>query len=883
MRTPTPDRAPAARMSLAGVSGFLTALADARPDAETELAFVDPYTLLIAVVLSAQATDASVNKATIGLFAAAPDPASMVRLGVDGVAAHIRTIGLWQGKARNVVALSERLLRHHAGDVPRDRGALELLPGVGRKTANVVLNVAFGEATMAVDTHVFRLGNRTGLAPGKTPREVEDGLTRRIPPDMLRSAHHRLILHGRYVCKARRPECWHCVAEPWCRYRHKELLAPSKPMPKRSNAGRAIAAALTILSGVAGFVAESTPAAAADAYIRLNQLGAATGSAVRAYLVGFPADATANFQVRDAAGHSVFQAKVGATTGRWAAFSIYPLDFPGGGGGRYTITVTGPHSVISAPFTEADPETLYRAPLARALAFFGDQRDGADFIASALRTAPAHLKDQSALVFATPALVHGLVAGNLVPTGETIDASGGWWDAGDYLKFVETHSYTVGMLLTGLRDFPQQMGPHSFADFTAEAKFGLTWLMKMWHDPSRTLYYEVGIGIDFQHRTLLSDHDLWRLPQGDDTLGLGNPDYTYIRHRPVFAAGAGGAPISPNLAGRMSAAFALGFLQYASSDPAFAQACLVAAEHIFDLADTHPARLLTALPYGFYPEAEWRDDLEWGATELNLALALGGAAVPAGLPHSDPAYYLSQAAYWAHAYINGPNDAADTLNLYDVSGLAHFDLGRAIALAGYPVGLAVSPAELQADILRQLTHATGQAGRDPFRFGFPWTTADTTSHGAGLSVMAHEYAWLTGDAAWAIQATRWLDNIMGENIWGLSLIVGDGTDFPKCLQHQVANIAGSLSGAGAVLAGAAVEGPNATAAVSHGFLGGMRACPPGGGDPYRRFTGNGARFWDNEQNYPNTEPAIDLTASSPLMFAWQIAGAPKSLAIAKKQ
>ena len=215
-------------MTRAEVRGFIEALAQARPDAETELAFTDAYTLLVAVVLSAQATDASVNKATPALFAAAPDPAAMVRLGTDGVGRLIRSIGLWQGKARNVVALSEALLRDHCGQVPPDRAALEALPGVGRKTANVVLNVVFGQATMAVDTHVFRLGNRTGLAPGKTPREVEDGLLRRIPPELLRPAHHWLILHGRYVCRARVPECWHCVAVQPCRYRHKNFVPPKR-------------------------------------------------------------------------------------------------------------------------------------------------------------------------------------------------------------------------------------------------------------------------------------------------------------------------------------------------------------------------------------------------------------------------------------------------------------------------------------------------------------------------------------------------------------------------------------------------------------------------------------------------------------------------------
>jgi endonuclease-3 len=212
-------------MPKADVRAFLEAIARERPNAETELAFTDAYTLLVAVVLSAQATDLSVNKATATLFKEAPDPAAMVDLGAEGVGRHIKSIGLWQGKARNVVALSAILLREHEGRVPHDRAALEALPGVGRKTANVVLNVAFGEATMAVDTHIFRLGNRTGLAPGKTPRDVEDALIKRIPPDLLRPAHHWLILHGRYICRARKPECGICVAFAWCRFREKAALA----------------------------------------------------------------------------------------------------------------------------------------------------------------------------------------------------------------------------------------------------------------------------------------------------------------------------------------------------------------------------------------------------------------------------------------------------------------------------------------------------------------------------------------------------------------------------------------------------------------------------------------------------------------------------------
>ncbi|WP_052214533.1 endonuclease III [Belnapia sp. F-4-1] len=208
----------ARRMSAAQAGDFLRALAMHNPTPETELLYATPFTLLVAVVLSAQTTDAAVNRCTPALFAAAPGPAEMAALGAEGIAPFIRTIGLWQGKAKNVAALSSLLVERHGGEVPTDRAALEALPGVGRKTANVVLNVAFGESTMAVDTHIFRLGNRTGLAPGKTPREVEDGLVRRCPPELLRDAHHWLILHGRYICKARRPECWRCPAATHCNY-----------------------------------------------------------------------------------------------------------------------------------------------------------------------------------------------------------------------------------------------------------------------------------------------------------------------------------------------------------------------------------------------------------------------------------------------------------------------------------------------------------------------------------------------------------------------------------------------------------------------------------------------------------------------------------------
>ncbi len=215
-RKPSPRK-----MKLAHIEECFQRLAARLPDPKTELAYSSPYTLLVAVVLSAQATDVGVNRATRGLYAVADTPQAMVALGVDGIAHHIRTVGLFNTKAKNVHRLSQILIDEHDGEVPADRAALEALPGVGRKTANVVLNEAFGEPTIAVDTHIFRVGNRTGMAPGKTPDAVEAELVRRVPEAWKKGAHHWLILHGRYVCKARKPDCAACGIHEFCLFRDK--------------------------------------------------------------------------------------------------------------------------------------------------------------------------------------------------------------------------------------------------------------------------------------------------------------------------------------------------------------------------------------------------------------------------------------------------------------------------------------------------------------------------------------------------------------------------------------------------------------------------------------------------------------------------------------
>jgi len=628
----------------------------------------------------------------------------------------------------------------------------------------------------------------------------------------------------------------------------------------------------------------------AAAFVRVNQVGYPANGSKRAYLMASGVETGATFAVKNSGGTTLFSGPIGANLGSWSNSypDVYALDFSTvTAAGTYTIIVSGPIAASSPTFKIDSAANVYSNPLANSLFFYQNERDGPNFIASPLRTAAGHVNDQSATVYITPSTNNnGRFSGDLKPVSPAtvIDASGGWWDAGDYLKFVQTTSYTLGVLLIGARDFPNQMGAGS-SDFTAEGKFGLDWMQHMWDDNNKVLYYQVGIGNG--NSQTVSDHDIWRLPQADDTYGGCTSRYRYICHRPVFISPASvnssgqvqpNALISPNLAGRVAADFALCYHAYRTSNTTYANQCLLSAEHIFDLANTAPSgNLLTVIPFSFYPESEWRDDLEWGAVELYFALQ-GAAGLPTGLPHTDPNYYLQQAAHWANAYITGPNDAADTLNLYDVTGLAHFEVYRALTLAGNPngSGLATNQAALLADLQKQLNKAIAQSGTDSFGFGFPWNTYDTTSHGAGLAVMAAEYTFLNGPAlnggiAPADYANRQLANILGANAWGTSLIVNDGSTFPLCMQHQVTNLVPTPPNGPPFLSGAAVEGPNSIAAK--GTLSGMVACPPNGVDVFAQFNGK-AVYKDFVQSYSTVEPAIDLTASSPLAFAWQIAGAP---------
>jgi endoglucanase len=730
-------------------------------------------------------------------------------------------------------------------------------------------------------------------------------------------------------------------------------MSASSPLPIRLRLVSTTSLLLALL-------ASTRPSQAQSAYVRVSQAGYEAGQTpFRAYLMSTAAETEASFTVVNSQGATAYSGHVGALLGTWShsqkvAYDVYALDFTVPGGDLYTIAVSGPVAAASPRFAVDGPNTLYSGLLLNTLFFYETERDGANFIPNALRTAPGHLRDKNAHVYETPPLDSNDFIDNVPPTLPlvsakltNIDAAGGWWDAGDYLKYVETTSYTTALMQIGTRDFPNQMGAHapvnppappgsvSYAgnsgpgapassDFTGEARFGVGWLMKMWNDKTQTLYYQVDNSQDWDDYgegdpssaagncggtyatpyCLITEYDIWTLPQAADNFDQpGDPrpcdPYTtfFICHRPVFVAGPRGSPISPNLAGRLAADFALCYQLNRLANRSLANQCLKNAEDIFALADTSypdPAPtvgsgtcgdcLLTITPFDGYPENVWEDDMELGATELYFALqsAAGPNDLPAELPHPNPMDYLRLAAQFARNYITNIYDAgyADTLNLYDVSGLAHFELYRALDMAGDPTGLAVSQSKIRTQFLRQVDDAIALAGTDAWGFGYQWSYGDTTSHGAGLSVMASEAYYLTHSKRYDTYSQRWLANILGANAWGSSFIVGDGSTFPNCIQHQVANLAGALdgtSGGTPVLWGAASEGPAGYA--SSGLVDGMILCPANGIDTFKKFNGNDGAFdpsqvavyQDNMQSYSTTEPAIDLTSTSFLMWSWRLA------------
>ena len=612
---------------------------------------------------------------------------------------------------------------------------------------------------------------------------------------------------------------------------------------------------------------QATPAA----FVRVNQVGYMADQPKQAIVLSSE-PWSGSFSVIDCVtGLAALTAPIPAASQRpWnlAYPNTYQLDFSTvTTESTYFIQLTG--GAVSPVFRVGSAVQLYAGCLSHVLFYFQAQRDGPDVITSVLSRRPSHLADETASVYAQPVYSpKDFLASPLRPVAGPVDVSGGRFDAGDYVKFVETASYVEGLMLFALREHPAVLSSHG--DWTRECRFGLDWLFKMWDQDSQTLYYQVGLTDGDSAGTIGSDHDLWRLPEMDDLLGESMPSqfYFYVKHRPVFRAGRGrGDLISPNLAGRMAAAFALGAQVFHESDPAYARRCLLAAQTVFDLAKTRRVgRLLTTSPYDNYPETEWRDDLEWAAAELYFATSLPSSL--GGLPHSDPVFYLQQSAYWAQNYIASRNHLQDSLNLYDVSALAHYELAHALSQANISSGLAVHPADLINDLNAQLAQGSFQMARDPFRLGLAYDASDIVPHALGYAVTAHLFQRLTGAHDYDRFGQQQRDWVLGMNAWGTSFIIGAGSTFPLWPQHQVANLAGAHDGTAPILLGAVVDGPAPAAELAElEALDGMIPTPPGL-DRFASFrTTGGITYVDNVIDWPTVEPANDYTIISLLLFA----------------
>lgn len=617
-----------------------------------------------------------------------------------------------------------------------------------------------------------------------------------------------------------------------------------------------------------------------SSFIRVDQVGYLTHETKQAVLLS-PTQLSGTFSVvQYPSGIPVFVGNIGAAGPAWSPTYpyTYPLDFSTlQTNGEYALTASDGSQ--SPPFAIAQARQLYRTLLPYSHFFYLAQRDGPNVDPTVMSRRPSHLKDERAYTYLQPEYSNNDVLLSDLQTlkqAPVIDASGGWFDAGDFLKFVQTASYVDAVMLVALRDEPNLLNG-SKADFASEARYGLTWMQKMWDDGSKTLYYQVGIGSG--NSSFFSDHHYWRLPEDDDTMfGINrtqvrSPNY-YVVFRPVFQANAPGSTISPNLAGRVAADLALCYQVYRNAPGMrqYAARCLQSAQDVYALAATSspPRPLLTASPHDFYPETEWRDDVELGAVELYFAAAQAHLKAP-----HDAKFYLSQAALWAKAYVDrqGPPPNRDTLNLYDDSALAHRELVNAITQAGNPNGLAITIPELISDLQAQLQTAVYFAGLDPFGLGFGYHNGDVVPHTLGVAVTAGFYDELTGTSTYRDLEQSQIDYVFGKNAWGSSFVVGEGTTFPHCMQHVVANLSGSLDGSPPIVLGATVDGPNST--VAFGTLSQMRPCPPGNApDPFKPFDGFNAHYRDRVADWASVEPTDDYTVLNVLEFAREINGKP---------
>jgi endoglucanase len=632
-----------------------------------------------------------------------------------------------------------------------------------------------------------------------------------------------------------------------------------------------LAAAAITLATTIPVVATASAASAASAVpeVRVNQVGYPTSGSKVAYVMLARPVRAVRFEVTTGYGLA-YQGTSTDDVGSWnAAYqAVYLLRFSAvHTPGVYQVNVLSPAAASSPAFVIGDGTQLYYQLVNNAVQYFTSERDGPDVDSSVLDRQPANLTDERASVYADPSYdSNDNLLGTLKKIGGPVNVSGGWFDAGGgYEKFAYTASYADALMLIAARDYPG-----AYPDLRQEAAFGLQWITELWNPVLKVLYAQVGIGNGNASNTIQGDYNFWFLPQQEDRLDVspgGNPGPTayYVKYRPVFEAAPPGKPVSPDLAGRFAADFALGAQLDASTDLAQAEHMLRLARGVYAMAKTTGVgQIVTTFPYDYYPGTEWKSDMAWGAAEIALADEATGA--PAWQLNAD----LATAARWARAYIAQGHPAdGDTFNLYDNGAVAEGELLQAMQQAGsYPI----APGALLGDLAAQLRTGEDWAKGDPFALGTQLGASDASPHAFGLFITDALYQKYGGSDRYAAFAQQQLNFALGANAWGSSFVVGAGTVFPHCMQSEIANLAGSLTGTGDIQLGATTDGPSSIGNFSGlGTVPGMRACSAGNFAPFNTAT---AGYEDNVVSWPSVEPADDYTAASLFAFALGAAEGP---------
>jgi endoglucanase len=630
------------------------------------------------------------------------------------------------------------------------------------------------------------------------------------------------------------------------------------------------AAGITLVTAIpAEATTAVTATATASPQVRVNQVGYPSSGPKVAFVMLAKPVSRVSFEIITPYGVA-YRGTSADDVGPWnsAYRAVYRLSFSGvNTPGRYQVKVLFPAAAVSPTFIIGSGSQLYGQLVDNAVQYYTSERDGPDVDSAVLDRQPANLTDEKAYVYADPRYdSNDNLLGTLVKIGGPVDVSGGWFDAGGgYEKFAYTASYTDALMLIAARDFP-----NTYPALQPEAEFGLQWITKLWNPKQKVMYVQVGIGNGNASNTIQGDYNFWFLPQQEDRMDTspgGNPGPTayYVKYRPVFEAAPPGKPISPDLAGRFAADFALGAQLDArgmNADPAQAQHMLSLARGVYAMAKTtNVGQIVTTFPHDYYPGTEWKSDMAWGAAEIALADEATGA--PAVQLHRD----LATAARWARAYIAQGHPAdGDTFNLYDNGAIAEAELLQAMREAE-PAGIApvIAPGTLLADMAAQLRTGEDWAKGDPFALGTELGAADASPHAFGLFITNALYQEYGGSDRYQAFAQQQLNFALGANAWGSSFVVGAGTVYPHCMQSEIANLAGSLTGHGDIQLGATTDGPSSIGNfVGLGTVPGMRACSAGHFAPFNTKT---AGYEDNVVSWPSVEPADDYTAASLLAFA----------------